>query len=466
MNLKKFRYLHIADDIRSQIHAGYLNPGDYLSSEKDLCVKYDSSRNTLRQALDTLLKEGLLIKMVGKGTMIADRPDHVENDNQSLLVMCPHSSKFADQALHRLIKAFTEAYPRVTVNVFRTDEMNRMDVKKWLELGIQPDLFLIWDRDYHEADLSDYLPLAEVTTKQTTDYGRLYEAFATDGVPYAIPVTLSPVFLTCNRQVFQEQGLALPTHAWTLDEFTEVARSLNKDCNGDGIIDRYGFGMSDSWSRWPVLAFANGFRFERTSDGRLSERGLVSSLRLLQRMLYRDGIAPIAAIDDSSFINDMFEKGKIGMQLSTIFTTPIFKQRDRYHVAPLPSSTEHPGEQGAKLLIANAFMISKYSKNAAMAKHFIQFAVSRDFQERMVEETGFLSTWDELNQKILSNEEAAAFSVSEKGIQDSLFLSQMLPSSRAFSVISHKLRAFWAGMQTPEEAAQVIQDIFLQESEI
>jgi ABC-type glycerol-3-phosphate transport system substrate-binding protein len=466
MNLRKFRYLHIADDIRSQIKAGYLNPGDYLSSEKDLCVKYDSSRNTLRQALDLLMKEGLLIKMVGKGTIIADLPDRVEKDQQSLLVLCPSSSKFADQVLHKLIKDFTDAYPRVTVNVFRTDEMNRMDVKRWLELGIHPDLFLIWDRDYFEADLNDYLPLAEVKTNQTTDYGRLNEAFVTDGVPYAIPVTFSPVFLTCNREVFQEQGMALPNKTWSFDEFVEVAKSLNEDCNGDGIIDRYGFGMSDSWSRWPVLAFANGFRFERTAEGELAERGLVSSLRLLHRMLYQDGIAPIAAIGDYQFIHDMFEEGRIGMQLATIFTTPIFKQKDRYHVAPLPSSSDNQGEQGGKLLIANAFMISRYSKNAAMAKHFIRFAVSWGFQERMIEETGFLSTWDKLNQRMLSDEEAEALSVSEEGVQASLFLSQILPSSRAFAVISRKLKPFWAGMQTPEEAAQAIQDIYLQESEI
>ena len=47
--------------------------GDLLSSESDLCRRYSVSRTVVRQALDELERDGLVLKVKGKGTFVTGR---------------------------------------------------------------------------------------------------------------------------------------------------------------------------------------------------------------------------------------------------------------------------------------------------------------------------------------------------------------------------------------------------------
>jgi GntR family transcriptional regulator len=47
--------------------------GDLLSSESDLCRKYSVSRTVVRQALDEMERDGLVLKVKGKGTFVTGR---------------------------------------------------------------------------------------------------------------------------------------------------------------------------------------------------------------------------------------------------------------------------------------------------------------------------------------------------------------------------------------------------------
>ena len=69
-------YLLIAADLRSKIEAGKMRPGTQLPPEKDLQDEYGNltgtvSRNTVRDAIERLVREGLLEKRRGQGTFIA-----------------------------------------------------------------------------------------------------------------------------------------------------------------------------------------------------------------------------------------------------------------------------------------------------------------------------------------------------------------------------------------------------------
>ena len=69
-------YLLIAADLRSKIEAGKMRPGTQLPPEKDLQDEYGNltgtvSRNTVRDAIELLVRERLLEKRRGQGTFIA-----------------------------------------------------------------------------------------------------------------------------------------------------------------------------------------------------------------------------------------------------------------------------------------------------------------------------------------------------------------------------------------------------------
>jgi DNA-binding GntR family transcriptional regulator len=57
----------VADDLRTKIYAGELEPGARLPSEPELMATYQVSRTTVRRALQTLIHEGLVQSQQGVG---------------------------------------------------------------------------------------------------------------------------------------------------------------------------------------------------------------------------------------------------------------------------------------------------------------------------------------------------------------------------------------------------------------
>jgi len=66
-------YEQLAAYIKIQIQAGVLKPGDKMLTENKLCDILNVSRTTIRQAMDRLVEEGLLIRYRGKGSYIAEQ---------------------------------------------------------------------------------------------------------------------------------------------------------------------------------------------------------------------------------------------------------------------------------------------------------------------------------------------------------------------------------------------------------
>ena len=61
-------YLQLADFLREQIKSEKIKPGDKLDSEPEMVKKYGLARLTVREALQQLVNEGLVVKKQGKGT--------------------------------------------------------------------------------------------------------------------------------------------------------------------------------------------------------------------------------------------------------------------------------------------------------------------------------------------------------------------------------------------------------------
>lgn len=69
----------ISNDIRNKILKGEYVANQRLPFEKDLCIQYDSSKMTIKKAVDILVTEGLIIKRRGSGTFVKDlNPEEIE----------------------------------------------------------------------------------------------------------------------------------------------------------------------------------------------------------------------------------------------------------------------------------------------------------------------------------------------------------------------------------------------------
>ncbi len=71
------KYRQLADELRRQIRAYQLLPGQVLPTEPELAAAYGFSRQTVREALALLRNEGLILSGKGRGTQV--RPDVPKN---------------------------------------------------------------------------------------------------------------------------------------------------------------------------------------------------------------------------------------------------------------------------------------------------------------------------------------------------------------------------------------------------
>jgi len=77
-------YLQLKRWIEGAISRGVIKPGDALPSERDLAVRVDVSRVTVRKAVQQLVKDGVLVQRHGSGTFVAPQTPRVEQSLSQL----------------------------------------------------------------------------------------------------------------------------------------------------------------------------------------------------------------------------------------------------------------------------------------------------------------------------------------------------------------------------------------------
>lgn len=65
------KYVTLAEQLRQQIAAGQFAVGDPITSEPALSAAHNLSRGTVRQAIQLLVDQGLLVREQGRGTFVA-----------------------------------------------------------------------------------------------------------------------------------------------------------------------------------------------------------------------------------------------------------------------------------------------------------------------------------------------------------------------------------------------------------
>jgi GntR family transcriptional regulator len=66
-------YRRIAEDLRDKIESGALGHGTQLPTELELRERYDASRNTVRDAVKSLITRGLVETRPGQGTFVVEK---------------------------------------------------------------------------------------------------------------------------------------------------------------------------------------------------------------------------------------------------------------------------------------------------------------------------------------------------------------------------------------------------------
>lgn len=103
------QYRKIYELLRKHILTGVYEEGDLLPSENELCAVHGLTRPTVRQSLETLVKEGLILKKQGKGSIVRKPPQKI-----GLLSIAGTASAIGGQYL-------------------KTDILQTPEIRKWPE---------------------------------------------------------------------------------------------------------------------------------------------------------------------------------------------------------------------------------------------------------------------------------------------------------------------------------------------
>jgi len=72
MTMRQNKYHSIYKELSEQIKSGDVKAGDILPSENELAVQHETSRETIRKALNLLSQNGFIQKIKGKGSVVID----------------------------------------------------------------------------------------------------------------------------------------------------------------------------------------------------------------------------------------------------------------------------------------------------------------------------------------------------------------------------------------------------------
>ena len=141
-------YQSLSKEIKKKIVEGDYRPGTKIPSEGELCKQYDVSRITVRNALQSLVEEKLLVKYHGKGTFVA-LPEQIEamDSGNSFTQSCLRMNTAPSTKVISI--TLREAGEWIAEKLGVKPEERIISVKRIRKVDNVP---MIWEMDYFRKD--------------------------------------------------------------------------------------------------------------------------------------------------------------------------------------------------------------------------------------------------------------------------------------------------------------------------
>ncbi len=120
-------YFQVAEQIEGAIQGGQLAPGDRIANEVALADQLGLSRPTVRQAIQTLVDKGLLVRKRGVGTQVVNAPIRRTVELTSLYDDLTRSGLQPTTTVLGLELTHADEHARQRLNVSATEPVWRLD---------------------------------------------------------------------------------------------------------------------------------------------------------------------------------------------------------------------------------------------------------------------------------------------------------------------------------------------------
>ncbi len=149
-------YVQLKDLISQEIRERKLSPHDRIPSERELCEKYNLSRTTVRQGISLAVSEGMLYRIQGKGTFVAE-----PKINQGLISLTGFQETVMGRGLTPSMRVLEAQLTTADVHVTTLLNLSLgADIAFFKLLGIANDVPLVLFHYYIPAEIGkESIPL-------------------------------------------------------------------------------------------------------------------------------------------------------------------------------------------------------------------------------------------------------------------------------------------------------------------
>ena len=377
------RYDLFMHTIRNQYNQGILKQGDILGSEESLCERFRLSRGSVRKGLAELEKDGILIRLKGKGTFITRSEIVHNNDCIKLALFTPNHEQ---DRISYLIDQYNLTNKSLPVKLILIPSGEYAATLEYLiDNGSAPDVVYISDKHYAQLREKDaFINIA--TSLEGFDSTRFYQKamapFTDNHNVYAMPFTLSPIILCYNKDMFYAADLPFPDGSWTWTDTLAVAQKLTSSQGVGKPARSYGFYLPTHINRWPIFLMQNMAKLtDEQGLPDLNNERIVKTVEYCANMMHRYKICPISSRDNSHNGQRLFLEGHIGMSLES------FMGLNEYENTIFDIGIAAPMKERARatILITYGFSVLKTSPVIEEAMKVIDYLVTDNAQTYLKE---------------------------------------------------------------------------------
>jgi multiple sugar transport system substrate-binding protein len=294
-----------------------------------------------------------------------------------------------EPAIDRMKKqeaGFKAKYPDVqlTVEAQPTDFTNK--IATLLAAGTAPSVTWIGGAFWDFVGKGVWVELDPIIAKDKSFslkdyYPQAMDAFRWPDKLRALPYGVNTHTMSYNKKILQKEGIPLPTKDWKVDQFTDWARRVTKDTDGDGNVDQAGLGNWPSIHVAPVL-FGGGYWDKGFTKSILDTPESIAGLEWFYDIQFgAKKIYPTAQMLQGTNINNLFGNGKLAYFSTGRFSVPVlrnFPDLD-WDMAVYPTG---PKGNKSTFLSGEGYAMTMDTKDRDAAWKLMDYLCGREAQEQ------------------------------------------------------------------------------------
>jgi len=409
--------------LRAEILAGHLRPGERLPTEAELCARYQVSRAPVRQALEDLAREGLIVRQRGRGTFVA-----VRNGRRSapvtlrVILSHPRWRIPLDQAVSRWNAEHPDHPLELAVQEVPFLRL-RTALIEAVGGGEAPDLSILdsaWLAEFvalrYLRAIGEIDPLWETQAIAWLMPGPRM-ACVLDGHLYAIPISMDVSILWVRRDWLEAEGWRPPLR-W--EDLIRLGRHFQRP----DVRRRYGLGpyplamvagrAGGETATYQTLPFlwANGGELITAGQVVLDRPATYEALSFLRSLIWEHRLMPPEVI---AFHREQaalwLAEGRVAMAVGGTYEAEVIRRATgwdegeflrRIAAVPIPAG---PHGRPAGLLGGMAFAIYRQSRHPEEALALLRLAVEGEALSAFARATARHPPWIPVAARLVNERE-------------------------------------------------------------